>query len=382
METVTRILLAPDSFKGSLSALEVCAALEAGARQALPDAQFVAVPLADGGEGTLDALLRGAGGQKRFQTVRGPDGTMVEAAWGFLPDGRAVIEMAQASGLTLTAPAKRDAARASSFGTGTLIKAALDAGCREFLIGIGGSATSDGGTGALAALGAFFRDEKQVVLPPGGGELGRLSEIDLRHLDPRLQKAKITVLCDVSNPLCGENGAARVYGPQKGATTAQVEFLDAGLGNFARIAAKTVGRDRQNEPGVGAAGGLGFALLAFCNADLKPGIEVVLEAANFVEKVRDCDLVLTGEGSLDAQTLSGKAVAGVARAAKTAGVPVLAFGGAVRLSGAQLDELGVLSAFALADGPRNLEEGVQNAAFLLENAAERALRLWNKEPQA
>ena len=373
-----RIVLAPDSFKGSLSAPLACAALENGARRVFPDADFEVCSLADGGEGTLDALVRSASGFFKVERVQNPRGDSIEARWGILPDGSAVIEMAQAAGLTLITPAERDALTASTFGVGQLVKSALRAGCREILVALGGSATSDGGAGALSALGAIFRDENQVVLRPGGADLGRLASIDLQWLDPKLQRAHFTLLCDVSNPLCGPNGAARVYGPQKGASPADVAVLDAALAHFARVTSEKTGADASNSPGAGAAGGLAFGLMAFCGVQVRSGIEAVLEAARFEERLRGTDLVLTGEGALDAQTLQGKAVAGVCRAAQLKGVPVIAFGGRVELSGAQMDELGVLSAFSLCDGPRDLASCLESAAPLLEAATERALRGWRR----
>jgi glycerate kinase len=337
---------------------------------------FEAVPLADGGEGTLDALLRGAGGTKLTAEVCDPLGRKVQAAWGVLGDSSALIEMAQASGLTLVSESERDALNASSTGTGQLIKAALDRGCKEILIGIGGSATTDGGSGALAALGAKFLDANGEVLPPGGAALNELHTIELSQIDSRLRSTRITVLCDVTNPLFGENGAAYVYGPQKGATPDEVKVLDAGLRRLAEVTAATLGRDLSTQPGAGAAGGMGFGLMAFANAELKPGIEVVLEATRFEEKLQSANLVLTGEGALDAQTLSGKAIAGVCKAAKQADVPVIAFGGKVALRGEELSTLGLLSAFPIADAPMSLEDCIARADELLTAAVERVLRLW------
>lgn len=371
-----KIICAPDSFKGSLSAPQACLALHNGARRVFPDALIELCPLADGGEGTLQTLTQSAGGWLKTARVQDPLGDSIEANWGILPDGKAVIEMAQAAGLHLVDPARRDAKIASTFGVGQLIKAALRAGCRELLIGIGGSATTDGGAGALAALGAHFRDANEVILPPGGAALARLASIDLRFFEPKLERAQITLLCDVSNPLCGENGAARVYGPQKGASPRDVELLDAALLHFSGVAREKLGFDCSNQPGAGAAGGLAFGLMAFCSATARSGIEVVLEAARFESRSRGADLVLTGEGALDAQTLQGKVVAGVCRAARSQNIPVLAFGGKVELSGAQMDELGLKSAFSLADGPRDLGFCIENAGELLESAVERALRLW------
>ncbi|MEO6909214.1 MAG: glycerate kinase, partial [Abditibacteriaceae bacterium] len=308
----------------------------------------------------------------------------IEADWGILPDGTvidgtdnvgtAIIEMAQASGLTLSPEGKRDSLRASTFGTGQLIKAALDRGCLELLIGIGGSATTDGGAGCLEALGARFLDAHGKVLSPGGLALSDLHKIDLQSLDPRLGECHIKVLCDVTNPLCGPNGAAFVYAPQKGASPEDVQLLDQSLSHFADVAAQTLGRDLQNIPGAGAAGGLGFGLLAFLNAQLVPGIDTVLEVVHFEEKLQNADLVLTGEGSLDEQTLHGKTIAGVAAAAAKAGVPVLAFGGRMQLNESQLNQLGVHDAFAISDPSMPLEESVRNAKVLLEDAVEQALR--------
>ena len=354
--------------------------MQNGARRVFPGAEWEICPLADGGEGTLDALLAATGGFIKTKRVRGPLGESVEANWGILPDGKAVIEMAQASGLTLISPEKRDAKSASSFGTGQLIKDALIAGSREIFVGLGGSATTDGGAGALSALGAILRDENDVVLPPGGAALAKLHTIDLRFFDPRVEKAKITLLCDVQNPLCGENGAARVYGPQKGASPEDVAILDGALANFAQIS-RAMGRDFAQKSGAGAAGGLGFGLMAFCGAQTRSGIEAVLEASDFAAKLRGADLVLTGEGALDAQTLSGKTVAGVCRAARLQNVPVIALGGKVELSGAQMDKLGLQSAFSICDGPRDLDFCLQNAANLIENATERALRMMKQSFQ-
>jgi glycerate kinase len=375
-------LFAPDSLKGSLSASQACVAMERGAGRALAERphHFISVPLADGGEGTVAAMLQGTGGRAQSTLVHGPLNDPVEAQWGVLPDGRAIIEMAQASGLTLVPPDRRRAGRASSYGTGEVIRAALDVGCRELLIGIGGSATTDGGAGALQALGARFLNAQNQELSPGGAALRHLSKIDLTNLDVRLTETSITVLCDVTNPLCGPGGAAHVYGPQKGATPQEVEELDAALQHFAQIAAATLGHDLQAEPGAGAAGGIGFGLMSFLGAQLRPGIEVVLEATHFKEKLEAVDLVLTAEGSIDAQTLHGKALAGVARAARGSknahGVPVIAFGGTVKLSGDELQRLGITAALPLPDAPLSLDECIARTDALLADATERAVRLW------
>ncbi|RYX81172.1 glycerate kinase [bacterium] len=372
-----KIVLAPDSFKGSASAVEVCAAMKRGIQKVIPDAQILEVPLADGGEGTLDALLLGAGGFRRTVRVHGPLDESIEADWGFLPDGTAIIELSQASGLTLTPPEKRSALRASTFGTGQLIRAALDAGARRFFLGLGGSATTDGATGLLSALGARFFDERDCVLPAGGGDLSRLARIDLQFFDQRLQKCQFIALCDVTNPLCGPNGAAHIFSPQKGATPEQVLQLDASLAHYAEITAQHFGCDLQNRPGAGAAGGTGFGLVAYLNAQMQPGIEAVLQATEFAEKLEGADLVLTGEGSLDSQTLSGKTIAGVCRTARTKSVPTIALGGRIALSCEQLDELGLKSAVSIVDGPRELEWCLDNALTLIEYTTERLLRIMN-----
>ena len=368
------IILSPDSFKGSLSALEAARAMQAGAARVLGDkSTFDLLPLADGGEGTLEALLN-SGGTRHSARVENPLSSKIQAAWGELPDGSGVIEMAQASGLTLIAEAERDALRASTYGTGQLIKAALDCGCRDLLIGVGGSATTDGGAGCLAALGARFLDARGKVLLRGGAALAHLQQIDLDHLDARLRDCRIKVLCDVTNPLCGAHGAAVVYGPQKGASPSEVQLLDKALAHFAAITERTLGHDWQNSSGAGAAGGLGFGLMAFLKAQLVPGIETILQVAGFDEKLQKADWVFTGEGSLDAQTLHGKTIAGVTAAAAKARVRVLAFGGRVQLNPAQLRELGVHAAYAISDESISLEESLRNAKVLLEDAVENALR--------
>jgi glycerate 2-kinase len=375
-------VLAPDSLKGSLSAVAVCAAMKLGIQRAMGQISYEisAVPLADGGEGTVEALLLSIGGEERIETVSNPLGDPVSAKWGILQNGQAVVEMAQASGLTLIPQSDRRPKEASSYGTGQLIKAALDAGCRNLLIGIGGSATIDGGAGALQALGVRLLDADGQELPGGGFALHRLKAIDLTHLDPRLQETQITVLSDVDNPLCGVNGAAYVYGPQKGATANDVKELDAALEHFAYIAATTTKKDFTTVKGAGAAGGMGFGFMSFLNAQLKAGIDVVLEATQIARKLETADLVLTAEGSIDFQTLHGKALSGVARVASSAkngrGVPVIAFGGTVRLTSAQLQKLGILVAFPLPDAPLSLSKCMQQAEQLLINATERAIALW------
>lgn len=370
-----KLIFSPDSFKGSLTSLEAAQAMKRGAQRVFPKAETVLVPLADGGEGTLDALLSDSG-FRRNARVQSPLGEEILADWGKLPDGRGLIEMAQASGLALVPENARDALAASSFGTGQLIKAALDAGCHELLIGIGGSATTDGGSGMLSALGARFLDVHGKVLPPGGGALQELHNIDLSGLDPRLPSTLITVLSDVDNPLLGGEGTAFIYAPQKGASYDEVQMLDAALGRLAQVSAHTLGRDLSGLPGAGAAGGVGFGLLAFCGARVRSGIEVVLKARRFSEKLQGAALVLTGEGALDKQTLSGKTIAGVCWEAKKQKVPVIAFGGKVALSGQEMDALGLVTAFSIAHAPLLLKECLVRADELLADSVERALRFF------
>ncbi len=350
--------------------------MQRGAARVFPHAEFVFVPLADGGEGTVEAILGSAGGREISTAVENPLGEITTATWGVLPNNCAIIEMAQASGLTLIPENARDALHASSFGTGELIRAALDVGCKEILIGIGGSATTDGGIGALSALGARFLDARSAALPPGGAALNQLHSIDLSDLDARARSTPITVLCDVTNPLFGENGAAFIYAPQKGASPEDVKFLDSGLRRLAQVSAQTLGADRSTQPGAGAAGGMGFGLTAFLNAQLKSGIDVVLETAQFSKKLQSADLILTGEGAIDAQTLSGKTIAGVCREAKKQNVPVIAFGGKVSLSGSEQSTLGLLAAFPISNAPMSLELCIARADELLANAVERVLRVW------
>lgn len=371
------ILIAPDSYKGSLTALDVAEAIERGAKRAFPAAAFDLVPIADGGEGTVDALVAATGGTFKETTVRGPLGDPVKAKWGMFGDGTtAVIEMATASGLPLLLPDRRDALNACTYGTGELVRAALDAGASAIILGIGGSATNDGGAGFAKALGAKFLDASGKELPPGGAALANLASIDLSGLDPRLGKTAIRVACDVDNPLCGPRGASAVFGPQKGATPALVKQLDAALAVFASIAAKATGKTGVAETaGAGAAGGLGAGLLYFTGATLMPGVALVLEAVKFDERVQKADMVFTGEGRTDFQTAYGKAPAGVAQAAKKHKIPVICLSGGLGKGANDVLSQGVDSLFSIAPGPVSLQECLTNGKALLEDAAERICRL-------
>ncbi|HNX18756.1 MAG TPA: glycerate kinase [Acidobacteriota bacterium] len=371
-----KIVVAPDSFKGSLSAVDAAAAIARGARAVFPEAEVVELPIADGGEGTVAALVRATEGRIETTTVRGPLGAPVEARWGILGDGRtAVIEMAAASGLPLVPPARRDPRLATTRGTGELLRAALDAGLRRIVMGIGGSATNDGGAGMARALGARFLDGAGAELADGGAALARLGRIDLAGLDPRLERTEIVVACDVSNPLTGARGASEVYGPQKGATPEMVAELDAALEHYARAAREATGRDVAEAQGAGAAGGLGAGLLFFTHARLRPGIEVVLEAIDFQGKLEGASLVVTGEGKTDFQTAFGKAPAGVAAAAKRRGLPVICLSGCLGEGAEEVRARGVDALAVVPPRPMPLEECVEQAAPLLEQAAERVFRL-------
>ncbi len=365
-----KIVIAPDSYKESLSALEVAQAVEAGFRQVFPDADYVLVPVADGGEGTVDAMVAATGGRKETVTVSGPLGEPVEAFYGLTGDGdTAVIEMAAASGLALVPPDRRNPLLTSSRGTGELIRAALDAGARRFILGIGGSATNDGGAGMVQALGARLLDLEGRELDGSGGDLARLERIDVSALDPRLAECRIEVACDVDNPLTGARGASAVFGPQKGATPEMVQALDANLARLARIVGRDLGVAVDTVPGAGAAGGMGAAMLAFFGATLKPGIEIVTAAVDLDAHVRDADLVITGEGRIDFQTVHGKTPIGVARVAKRHGKPVIGIAGSLGAEVGVVHAHGIDAVFSVLGKPCTLDEALRDAAANVELTA-------------
>lgn len=371
-----RVVVAPDSYKGSVSAVGVAAALERGVLRVFPQAEVRKIPIADGGEGTVEALVTATGGQMKQERVRGPLGEVVDACWGILGDGKtAVIEMAAASGLPLVPPDRRDPRITTTYGTGELIRTALDEGLRRIIIGIGGSATNDGGTGMAQALGAKFLAADGAELPPGGGALAQLKTIDLSGLDSRLTKTEITVACDVDNPLCGQRGAAAVFGPQKGATPAMVAELDAALGHFAGCARAATGRNVADLAGAGAAGGLGAGLLFFTPAKLRPGVEIVLEAVKFAEVVKDAAFVITGEGRTDFQTAYGKAPVGVAKVAKQFGVPVFCISGGLGDGADDVLAQGIDAVMSICSRPLSLDECMRDGATLIEEAAARLCRI-------
>ena len=365
-----KIVIAPDSYKESLSALEVAQAVEAGFRQVFPDADYVLVPVADGGEGTVDAMVAATGGRKETVTVSGPLGEPVEAFYGLTGDGdTAVIEMAAASGLALVPPDRRNPLLTNSRGTGELIRAALDAGARRFILGIGGSATNDGGAGMVQALGVRLLDLEGRELDGSGGDLARLERIDVSALDPRLAECRIEVACDVDNPLTGARGASAVFGPQKGATPEMVQALDANLARLARIVERDLGVAVDAVPGAGAAGGMGAAMLAFFGATLKPGIEIVTAAVDLDTHVRDADLVITGEGRIDFQTVHGKTPIGVARVAKRHGKPVIGIAGSFGAEVGVVHAHGIDAVFSVLGKPCTLDEALRDAAANVELTA-------------
>ncbi len=371
-----KIVIAPDSFKESLSAQDVARAIATGIESVVPHATCVCVPMADGGEGTLDAVLAVTGGERRTATVADALGRPIKAHWGWLPDQTAVIEMASAAGLEHVAPKDRDPIRADTFGVGELLKLALEAGARRIVLTAGGSATNDGGTGMLRALGLIMLDAQGCALPPGGGALAQLARIDPSRLDTRLRDASIIVATDVRNPLCGENGASAIFGPQKGASPQMVQQLDQALAQFAHVTAEVTGQDLRNAPGAGAAGGLGYAALAWMGASMRPGVEVVAELAQLEQAIKQADLVITGEGRMDSQTLQGKTPWGVMRIAQAHRVPVVALAGSLGEGYQALYEHGLSAAFSLANGPITLDQACANASTLLADRSSDIMRLW------
>jgi glycerate kinase len=372
-----KIVIAPDSFKDSLSARGVADAIARGLAEVWPDAQLIRCPMADGGEGTVAAVLAACGGERNLAEVCGPLCETVIATWGWLPDSHtAIIEMAEASGLQSVPVDRRDACISSTFGTGELIRAALNAGAQRVILAIGGSATNDGGAGAMQALGVRLLDAQGQALEPGGLALAQLARIDLDGIDPRLATVRFDIAADVDNPLCGPHGASAVFGPQKGATPAQVEQLDRALGHFADHCAKVLKKDMRDEPGSGAAGGLGFAAKAFLGAQFQSGVDVVAELVGLAEDIENADLVITGEGRFDAQTLRGKTPFGVARIARQRGVPVIVIAGTLGDDYQQMYEHGVDAAFALVSGPMTLEQACAQAPRLLQERATDIARVW------
>ena len=370
-----RIVVAPDSFKGSLSAVDAAKAMEEGILSVFPAAEVKKVPIADGGEGTVEALVLATSGCILKNQVIGPLGDTVEACWGILGDGEtAVIEMASASGLPLVPEGRRNPRITTTYGTGQLMKAAMDMGIRKLIIGIGGSATNDGGVGMACALGFKFFDADGCRLPAGGAALAHLARIDLGAADPRLAETTILVACDVNNPLCGPQGASAIYGPQKGATSEMIIELDAALKKYAEIAKLVTGRDVAERPGAGAAGGLGAGFMFFTDAILKPGVDIVLEAVSFADIVKQASFVITGEGRTDAQTAHGKAPMGVANIACRYHIPVFCLSGGLGNGCDALLNQGMSGLMSIVPQPMTLVECMTDAAELIRAAAARLCR--------
>ena len=378
MEKDLVIVLAPDSFKESMTAKEACIAMEKGIKRVNSNISCIHVPMADGGEGTMQSLVDATNGKIHSIEVVGPLGNKVEAEYGILGDGEiGILEMASASGIHLVHPEKRNPLLTTTYGTGELIKACLDHGVKKLLIGIGGSATNDGGAGVIQALGGKLLDKQGDELAFGGGELGKISTIDLSNFDARLKEVIVEVACDVSNPLCGENGASNVYGPQKGATREMISVLDDNLRHYADVIKRELDKDVLDVPGAGAAGGLGAGLMAFLNGNLKKGIEMVIEYAGLEEKVKDADMVWTGEGSIDLQTQYGKTPLGVATVAKKYNKPVIALAGRIGEGIEVLYESGIDSIFGITKGATSLDEALVKGKENIEKTSENIIRLMN-----
>ncbi len=372
-----KIVIAPDSYKESLSAMEAADCIEKGFKQIIPHAEYVKVPMADGGEGTVQSLVDATGGSIIPAMVTGPLGEPVEAFFGLLGDKKtAVIEMAAASGLHLVPAGKRNPLVTTTKGTGELIKSALDLGVTHIIVGIGGSATNDGGAGMAQALGARLLDAEGREIGGGGGALSILSSIDLSQLDGRLAGIKIEVACDVDNPLTGEKGASAIFGPQKGADPQMVGMLDKNLAHYASVIEKDLGKKIKDVPGAGAAGGLGGGLLAFLPAELKRGVDIVIAAAGLEQIVADADLVITGEGRIDGQTIFGKTPIGVAGTAKKSGVPVIGLAGSISRDSEVVREHGIDAVFSIVPGAVALEDAFRNASEYVEQAAANIAAVW------
>jgi glycerate kinase len=365
-----KIVIAPDSYKESLSALDVAKAIESGFREIFPDAEYVKLPVADGGEGTVEAMVAATGGRVVKANVTGPLGEPLEAFFGLSGDENvAFIEMAAASGLESVPCAKRNPLKTTSFGTGELIRAALDCGVKHCIIGIGGSATNDGGSGMVQALGAKLLTKEGRDIGYGGGELAKLASIDVSGLDPRIKTCRFEVACDVTNPLTGKEGASAVFGPQKGATPEMIEQLDGYLNHYAQVIRRDLLIDVDTIPGGGAAGGMGAALHAFCGAELRQGIEIVTEALGLDALVKDATLVITGEGRIDSQSINGKVPIGVARVAKRYNKPVIAIGGSLTKDVDVVFDHGLDAVFSVLYSICTLDEALENAAENLRKTA-------------
>lgn len=371
-----KIVIAIDSFKGSVSAVKAAESVAEGIKKVIPDAKTFLFPVADGGEGTTDAVLAASNGKRVKETVRNPLFEEIEAEYAILDDGTAVIETAAASGITLIEKNKRNPLISSSYGTGQLIASAIQKGSKKIIFGLGGSATNDGGIGLGAALGIKFLDKNGNELSPIAKELINIEKIDTCSINPLLKDVKFEIACDVTNPLCGENGASFIFGPQKGASPDDVNTLDKGLRHFAKKIYDSCGRDFTDYSGAGAAGGISVPLLAFAKTEIHSGIELILNACKIDEKIKDCDLVITGEGRVDNQTAFGKVPAGVAKHAKAFKKPVVALTGSIGKGYETVYDCGIDAVFSVQSGPMTLEESLEKAPALLCDTAQRVMRLY------
>lgn len=373
-----KILIAIDSLKGSLSSLEAGAAIKEGISKVEPEAEIIVKPLADGGEGTVDALVSGMGGKMISVNVTGPLGEKVEARYGMIEKKKlAVMEMAAAAGITMVPQSKRNPKNTTTYGVGEMIMDAVSKGCRDFIIGIGGSATNDGGMGMLEAMGIRFYNENGELLGPYGLDMLRVAKVDTSKMNETLKECHFRIACDVENPLCGELGAAHVYGPQKGATMQIVEQLDQGLERYAAVVKNQLALDHINTPGTGAAGGLGYAFVTFLNGTLEPGTSIILDVIDLENDMTDADFIITGEGKLDGQTAMGKAPAGVAKLAKKHNKIVIAFCGAAAEDALECNKAGMDAYFPILRYPMSLEEAMdkENATKNIKYTAEQVFRL-------
>lgn len=370
-----KILFASDSFKGSLTSAQIGRLLTAAAHEIFPECETSAVSVADGGEGTMETIVHALGGTWKTVTVPDPLEKTVQARYGLLPGKKALIEMAEASGLPLVPEAQKNAAQTTSAGTGVLIRDALDSGIRDITIAIGGSATNDGGMGAMHALGIQFLDKQNQTLRGCGENLALIDHIDLKGLHPAVRETHFTVMCDVTNPLLGEQGATYTFGPQKGADHAMLERLEHGMQHYASIVVRTLGRDDSGLQGTGAAGGLGFALVAFLGAELRSGIETVLDLLEFDQKLRGVDLVITGEGRMDCQSALGKVASGIGKRCQKAGIPAVALVGGLLPGYETMYDCGIQSVITTVSGPMSVEQAIADSEALYMDAALRLFRL-------
>ncbi len=371
-----KVLISPDSFKESLDGMEVSMAIREGLESAIDGVESICLPVADGGDGTIEALVKASNGSFMTTRVLGPLGVPIDAIWGVMGDGvTAVIEMARASGLALLTDEQRDPRYTTTFGTGQLIYEAIQKGYKKLIIGIGGSATNDGGVGMAQALGVKFLDQQGKELPFGGAPLINLKEIDTSNISSEISELSVLVASDVSNPLCGKTGASAIYGPQKGANPTMVLELDSALKNYADVISSTLGKNVELSPGAGAAGGLGAGLMAFMDAELRPGIDLVTEALDFDKYLQDCDLVITGEGAIDGSTIFNKAPVGVAKRAKKYNIPVIAFAGTLGDGYQKVYEHGIDAVFNVQNKPMSLQDSMKDTKELLIDSVNRVMRV-------